>query len=331
MRVEMIPVGLIQANPNSLRTVEKDAEEYQELKQSMSEIGLEASISVVETEFEDPENPDQKIKGFTLVDGLQRTSIAQELGWAEIPAIIKEREASDQILAQVVANGTRIPTKPAAFSRQLRSWMDMNPLATYQELSTRLGWTNERLQKSLGLLRLPEILRKRVDNGKIKLSNAFALSGLSSPDLMEQFATDASEQSTEDFKETIAAFKKKERENKRGGEPTVETFEAVPTLMVRNDLLDEIGNHTRMVSALEKAGAKTAEEGYKVACQVLTRMDVDGVAQQEAAWNERKKKTEEKAEIRAQAAKDKEKKKLEERQKDAAEKLAALRSGEEAG
>jgi len=326
-RVAMIPVAQIKANPESLRTVDKESTHYLELRESMGALGLQNSIAVVESEFDDPENAGQKITGFTLVDCLQRTSCADDLGWTEIPAIIQDQNQSDQILAQCLANGTNVPTKPAQFARQLRVYMDLNPLLTLTELSTKMGWSRERLTKLLGILKLPEELRKRVDNGKISLTNADKLSSLKDEDLMERFAADASAQTSDEFKETLAAFKKQEKAQRLSGEPVVPVFEAQVILFTRSELLDEVENKTRMVSALEAANASTPEEGYRTALDVVTHMDQNGLAQQKASWDEKQKKAAEQAETRSKKKRENEEKALEKRKDDASAKLAAIRSG----
>lgn len=168
--VRMIPIALIERSEVALRDVNRQTESYQLLVNSIRKKGVLNSILVREIQLPGG------VKKYGLIDGLQRFTAAQDAGLAEIPARVVEMDDAELLEAQIITNMNRVQTRPADLSKHLLRILSRNPFMTKKELAERtcqsLSWIEQRL--SINKLK-PEI-QELVNEGKIHLTNAYALS-----------------------------------------------------------------------------------------------------------------------------------------------------------
>lgn len=164
--VAMISLGMIVKSEVSLRDTQRNKEEYQFLCSSIRKLGVLNSILVREL-------PDGR---YGLIDGLQRFSASIDVGKATIPARIVNMSDAEILEAQLITNVVRVVTKPAEQSKHLLRILARNPMMTKDELAERVSQSNTWVEQRLALNKLLPAIQELVDNKKINLSNAFALS-----------------------------------------------------------------------------------------------------------------------------------------------------------
>jgi ParB family transcriptional regulator, chromosome partitioning protein len=165
--LKSIPIAQIRKNPFQPRT-EFRAEELAELRDSLRSSGLLQPITVRRRPGKD---------GFELIAGERRLRAATELGWKEIPAVIKEVDDRTLLTLALVENLQR---------------SDLNPIEEgegYYRLSQEFGLTQQEIAQTVGkdrttianmlrVLQLPEAVRVLMQEGRLSLGHAKVLLGL---------------------------------------------------------------------------------------------------------------------------------------------------------
>jgi ParB family chromosome partitioning protein len=169
--VRRVPVRAIVPNPLQPR---KDftADELKELAASIRENGLLQPLVV-------RPSPDQDDR-FELVAGERRLRAVDELGWDDVPVLVRKVDDEALLVLALVENLQR---------------EELNPLEEaegYRTLSERFGMTQEEIARSVGknrstvanilrLLRLPVSIRKMVQRDELSMGHARALLALDDP------------------------------------------------------------------------------------------------------------------------------------------------------
>ena len=165
--LKSIPIGQISRNPYQPRR-EFDAEELAELQESLGASGLLQPITVRRRAGKD---------GFEIIAGERRLRAARNLGWREIPAIIKDIDDRTLLTLALVENLQRA---------------DLNPIEEgegYHQLSSQFGLTQQQIAETVGkdrttianvlrLLQLPEPARRLLQDGHLTMGHAKVLLGL---------------------------------------------------------------------------------------------------------------------------------------------------------
>jgi ParB family chromosome partitioning protein len=165
--LKSIPIAQIGKNPFQPRT-EFRPEELTELRDSLRSSGLLQPITVRRRVGKD---------GFELIAGERRLRAATELGWKEIPAVIKEVDDRTLLTLALVENLQR---------------SDLNPIEEgegYYRLSQEFGLTQQEIAQTVGkdrttianmlrILQLPEAVRALMQHGRLSLGHAKVLLGL---------------------------------------------------------------------------------------------------------------------------------------------------------
>jgi ParB family chromosome partitioning protein len=283
----------VRANPVALRSVNLESEKVIELKASMaSPVGLMNPISV-------REKTDEKagVKYYELCDGLHRYTCAKELGWTEIPVLIKDL-TDDQVLeAQMVANMHTIETTPTQYTQQLRRIIQRNPLMTEAELATKLSRSTKFIQDRLSLSKIEDSgIMALIDGGKIGITNACNLAKLP-VDEQSMFVEAAMAEEPAAFAAKVDARAKELRAEQRAGKAnTVPSFEPRAYLRKLSELNDELKSG-KAASELTK-GLKTAVEGFVVAIKYVMHLDAPTVAAAKSKFEGEQKALSEKRAVR---------------------------------
>jgi ParB family chromosome partitioning protein len=177
--LKSIPIRQIAPNPFQPRE-EFDADDLAELQESLKASGLLQPVTV-------RRRPGKE--GFELIAGERRLRAATNLGWKEIPAIIKEIDDRTILTLALVENLQR---------------SDLNPIEEgegYHRLSKDFGLTQQEIADTVGkdrttvanmvrLLQLPGPVRKLLQEGHLTMGHAKVLLGI---DDHEQIGTLAAE------------------------------------------------------------------------------------------------------------------------------------------
>lgn len=270
-----IQLDAIHEPDEALRKVDRSSEEFQGLVESIRAKGIMNPITV--REVNDPET-DKKF--FSLVDGLQRFTASKDAGRESIPCHVINVEDAELIEAQIIANVHKIETKPVEYSKALLKVLQENPLLTRTELANRLAKTTAWISERLGLLKLTDDVGKLVDEEKIGLSNAYALSKLPQEE-QSDFVDRAMTMPPQQFTPTVNARVKEIRDAKRKGKDAGPAeFQPVAILRGRSELVIELENHEMCKSLCE--GLNNPQEGFDMAVKWALNLDPDSVEIQKA-------------------------------------------------
>ena len=282
-----VPLSSIRENPAALREVDKEAEDYQLLVESVKLRGV--LNPVVVRKLVDPET---KVEFFGLVDGLHRYNAAQDAGLRTIPVRVVEGDDLQALEDQIITNAHRVITKPVEFTKGIQRLMGANPLMTIGELATKklgmsLAWVSDRL----GLLKLAPQIQKLVDEDQIPLANAYALAKIKDHAEQINFMERAMTMPTSEFGPTVQARVKEIRDAARAGRsPTPEGFKPVPTGQKLGDIKSEFENPVIgpfLHQQLAPDASSDYDRGFSDAIKWVLHMDPESVKQQEADWNRR--------------------------------------------
>jgi ParB family chromosome partitioning protein len=175
--LKSIPIAQIGRNPFQPRH-EFNADDLAELQESIKASGLLQPITVRRRPGKD---------GFELIAGERRLRAATELGWKDIPAIIKEINDRTILTLALVENLQRT---------------DLNPIEEgegYHRLSEEFGLTQQQIAETVGkdrttianmlrLLQLPDYVRRLLQEGHLTMGHAKVLLGLEDADKIEALA-----------------------------------------------------------------------------------------------------------------------------------------------
>jgi ParB family chromosome partitioning protein len=162
-----IPVARIRPNPYQPRK-EFNAAELAELEASLRTNGLLNPIAVRTAADGD---------GFELIAGERRLRAAAGLGWAEIPAVIKEIDDQTLLTLALVENLQRTDLNPIEEAEGYRHLMHDFAL-TQSQVAEVTGKDRSTIANILRLLQLPISVRKMVHDRLLTLGHARALLAL---------------------------------------------------------------------------------------------------------------------------------------------------------
>jgi ParB family transcriptional regulator, chromosome partitioning protein len=163
-----IPISRIRPNPFQPRK-SFNPEQLADLEASLAASGLLQPIAVR-----------RMGDAFELIAGERRLRAATNLGWAEIPAIIKDLDDRSSLVMALVENLQRTDLNPIEEARG------------YQRLADEFGYTHQQIAEStakdratitnlLRILSLPDPVIKLIAEGRLTTGHAKALASLPGP------------------------------------------------------------------------------------------------------------------------------------------------------
>jgi ParB family chromosome partitioning protein len=170
-----IPIQQIRPNPFQPRKEFRE-EDLAQLQASLSANGLLQPITVrrAGTHFE-------------LIAGERRLRAATRLGWAEIPAIIKDYDDKALLTLALVENLQRADLNPIEEAEGY-SRLSAEFSLTQQEIAEVVGKDRSTVANSLRLLNLPAVVRKMLQESQLSVGHARALLAISSERVMIDLA-----------------------------------------------------------------------------------------------------------------------------------------------
>lgn len=294
-----VPVADIIINKESLRGVDPNSEQFLQIVESVRLHGIISSIGVREIK-----DADGNIK-YGLIDGRQRLAAAQALEHEFIPANVTSLAEGDVFEAQIIANACKVETKKAEYAQHIMRILLQNPTLTLRELANRLCQSTQWLEQLLSLTKLDENIQKLVDEGKIKLTNAYALAKLP----VEEQASFVDRAMTDPPKEFVAAATERAKEinkaKRQGKAPAPTEFAPVPSLKKLSVLKEGMESAKTATLVCEREGCKTPMDGFVAALRWAFNIDKEGTKAQKVKYDEReaKKKAEKDKRAAERAAK----------------------------
>lgn len=170
-----IKISEIRSNPYQPRKI-FDEEALNELASSIKEHGIVQPIIVKKS-----------IKGYELVAGERRTKAAKIVGLETVPAIVKDFDDEQMMEIALIENIQRENLNPIEEAMAYDSILRSSNI-TQDELAKKFGKSRSYITNSLGLLRLPDDTKKYVEDNKLSMSHARALSKLEDNDQINRLA-----------------------------------------------------------------------------------------------------------------------------------------------
>jgi ParB family chromosome partitioning protein len=173
-----LPLGQVRPNPYQPRT-RIDEGALAELADSIRASGLLQPVVVRPRDG-----------GYELIAGERRWRAAQRLGWAQIPAVVKEVDDQTLLTLALVENLQR--NDLSAIDEALGYQRLQDEFQVPQtEVARLVGRSRSTVANLLRLLRLPEEVRGMVHEGKLSEGHARALLALESDAAIAKLARDA--------------------------------------------------------------------------------------------------------------------------------------------
>ena len=160
-----IKLSEIKKNPYQPRTI-FNQEKLEELKNSIEKNGLLQPIVVKKA-----------VKGYYIIAGERRFRAYSMLEKETIPAIIKEMSDEEMMIFAVLENLQREDLSPLEEATSYKHLMDKLKL-TQETLATQLGKSRPYLANSLRLLKLPEEVKEKMEQGILSAAHGRTLLAL---------------------------------------------------------------------------------------------------------------------------------------------------------
>jgi ParB/RepB/Spo0J family partition protein len=301
--VRVVPIGSIRRNTVALRGVDKENPKFLELVASIAAKGVINPIAVRE-----------KVDGATnetyleVIDGLHRFTASCEAGLQEIPVNVMTVSEAENLDIQISANLHKIETKPVEYARALLQILSGNATMTLPELAGRLNVSTTFIDQRLALIKLAEEIKPLVNEGKIAVASAYALSKLPRTEQPEWVTRAMTENANAFVPACQARIKEISEANKKGKDPAVREFQPYPVLRKRSLLDAEYANPDQTLKLVE-GKTDPAEIVVNVLAWVLS-LDEPTVAEAKSKWEAAE--AEKKAKAEARAAEKEAKKKADE-------------------
>lgn len=158
-----INIDEIRSNPYQPRKT-FDIDSLNELAKSIKEYGVVQPIIVKKS-----------IKGYELIAGERRTKAAKIAGLTTIPAIIKDFNDQEMMEIALIENIQREDLNPIDEATSINNIIKLRGY-TQEEFANKFGKSRSYVTNILGLLKLPEEVKKMVEKKSISMSHARVLS-----------------------------------------------------------------------------------------------------------------------------------------------------------
>lgn len=160
-------VKISSIKPNKLQPRKKfSADKLRELKDSIKEKGMIQPVIVRTVE-----------DGYELIAGERRFRAVKELGYTEIPVIVKEVSDADSLELSLIENIQREELNPV---EEANAYMDLVEKFNFsqEEISKAVGKDKSTISNTLRLLTLPKIIQDFISENAISTGHAKAILSL---------------------------------------------------------------------------------------------------------------------------------------------------------
>lgn len=167
--IKNIPLSEIRSNPFQPRRIFDEAK-LEELAESIKAHGIFQPIIVKKS-----------IKGYELVAGERRTKAARLAGFTEIPAIIKDYTDEEMAEVALLENIQREDLNPIEEAEAYDNIIKKSAI-TQEELAKKVSKSRSYITNVIGLVTLPEEVKRLVAEKKVSMAHAKILSKMEDAD-----------------------------------------------------------------------------------------------------------------------------------------------------
>lgn len=241
-----LPLASVKPNPYQPRT-RMDQAELTDLANSMEASGLLQPVIVRPSDH-----------GFELIAGERRWRAAQQLGWAKIPAVVREVDDRTLLTLALIENLQRDDLSPideAAGYRRLGEEFQLG----HAEIGKAVGRDRSTVANLLRLLQLPPDVQALVHEKRLSAGHARALLGLSDAERQSALATEAVEQgwSVREIEAAVAGKRAAQRPGRRVNGPPVARSATGDVKRVEDALRKRLGTDVRVTARRRGRGLVT--------------------------------------------------------------------------
>ncbi len=173
--IKQIPINELRSNPYQPRKV-FDQNALNELASSIKEHGVFQPIIVK-----------RSIKGYEIVAGERRAKASALAGRDTIPAIIRDFNDEEMMEIALLENLQREDLNPIEEAMAYQNLMNAKGL-NHEQLAERIGKSRSYVTNMVGLMNLPDSVKKLVIDKKISATHARALSKIKDVNKVEEMA-----------------------------------------------------------------------------------------------------------------------------------------------
>ncbi|MEG0025655.1 MAG: ParB/RepB/Spo0J family partition protein [Bacilli bacterium] len=173
--IMMLPLTDLRPNPYQPRVVFDD-DLLNELALSIKEYGVIQPIIVKKS-----------IKGYEIIAGERRVRASRLAGLTNVPAIIRPFTDGQMMEIALLENLQRADLSAIEEANAYKCLLDKLDI-TQEELSKKVGKSRSHITNLLGLLRLPIEVQDLINNNKISMGHARALSKLDDNEQIKEMA-----------------------------------------------------------------------------------------------------------------------------------------------
>ncbi|HEV2036918.1 MAG TPA: ParB/RepB/Spo0J family partition protein [Candidatus Dormibacteraeota bacterium] len=166
--IVQIPIDQVQPATDNPRGPIGDVAE---LAASIRAVGIVEPLIVTLGEFAGTLPGDAK--GYRIVAGHRRLAAAKEAGLKRVPCIVREYSIEDAAVVRLIENLQREDLSPLQEASAFAQLVAMG--LAQKTIGERVGRSQAHISKRLALLELPELARKAIDSGGIRLEDALEL------------------------------------------------------------------------------------------------------------------------------------------------------------
>lgn len=200
--LQRIPLALIRPNPFQPRREFPEAE-LAELRASLKASGLLQPVVVRSTDGV-----------FELISGERRYRAASQLGWQEIPAIVRAADEQTMLTLALIENLQRADLNAVEEARGYERLHTEFQL-THQQISEAVGKDRSTVSNLLRLLALPAQVLTMLEQAQLTMGHARALLALEDVEAIRRLTADivARQLSVRDTERAVRALVARTREN----------------------------------------------------------------------------------------------------------------------
>ena len=254
--VTEINIDEIRSNPYQPRKT-FDTASLNELAKSIEEYGVVQPIIVKKS-----------IKGYELVAGERRTKAAKIAGLKSIPAIIKDFDDQAMMEIALIENIQREDLNPMDEASSISNIIKLRGY-TQEEFANKFGKSRTYVTNLLGLLKLPDEVKRLVEKRALSMSHARVLSKIDDDEkvtnlakrvITDEISVRELERLSQDVKEEIIV--KNNKSNKKGFDHKYRMYE--------NIIMDNLDTKVRV----SKKKIEIYFDGVNELEEILSKMNI---------------------------------------------------------
>ena len=251
-----------------LREIDTRTVEFQEMKDSIREVGLLQPILVRPFDY-----------GYEVVDGLYRFTCCRILRMETIPCLIIELTDKQVYVIQIQANAVGMETNPLDYARHIWRIIKEEEEMSVGELAAALKKSPAWINRMLNITRLAPEVEAAVRRGEVTISSAHELAKIPAQVQLE-LLSEAVVCSSRDFTTIVRVYVKKFKEAIKTGRMEdyyKSVFEPVPHLRPLKVLRQELKTYEQGASLMDSSKAETPLDGWRSCMDWVLQLDPDSL------------------------------------------------------